>query len=68
MKTSEERLNKTISFICELMKKERFYSWSVFDTLLAVKNCALTGSTTLPEERGESFRHTQHEQGYIPSR
>jgi len=68
METSEERLNKTINFICELMNKEKFHTWTVFDTLLAVKNCALVGSTTLPKEVGESFKHTQHEQVYVPRR
>ena len=50
METSEERLNKVINFICDLMNKERNYNWKVFDVLLAVKNCALNGSTTLPTE------------------
>ena len=50
METSEERLNKVITFICDLMNKERFYNWTVFDVLLAVKNCALNGSTVLPKE------------------
>lgn len=50
METSEERLNKVTNFVCDLMNKERFYNWTVFDVLLAVKNCALSGSTTLPKE------------------
>lgn len=50
METAEERLNKVFFFICDLMNKEKFYNWSVFDVLLAVKICALDGSTTLPKE------------------
>jgi len=50
VETSEERLNKVINFICDLMNKERFYDWKVFDVLLAVKNCALVGSAVLPKE------------------
>ena len=50
METSEERLNKVITFICDLMNQERYYNWTVFDVLLEVKNCALSGSTTLPKE------------------
>ena len=50
METSEERLNKVINFICDLMNKERYYNWKVFDVLLAVKNCALSGSAILPKE------------------
>jgi hypothetical protein len=50
VETSEERLNKVTNFVCDLMNKERFYNWTVFDVLLAVKNCALNGSTVLPKE------------------
>ena len=50
METSEERLNKVFFFVCDLMNKERTYNWTVFDVLLAVKNCALSGSTILPKE------------------
>ena len=50
METSEERLNKVITFICDLMNKERYYNWTVFDVLLAVKNCAISGCTMLPYE------------------
>ena len=50
METSEERLNKVITFICDLMNKERYYNWKVFDVLLAVKNCTLSGSAILPKE------------------
>ena len=50
METSEERLNNVFFFICDLMNKERYYNWNVFDVLLAVKNCALNGSTVLPKE------------------
>lgn len=50
METSEERLNKVINFVCDLMNQERCHNWTVFDVLLAVKNCALSGSTILPKE------------------
>ena len=45
-----KRLNKVTNFVCDLMNKEKFYNWTVFDVLLAVKNCALSGSTILPKE------------------
>lgn len=50
METNGERLNKVFFFVCDLMNKERFYNWTVFDVLLAVKNCALNGSTVFPKE------------------
>lgn len=50
METSEERLNKVTNFVCDLMNQESHHNWTVFDTLLAVKNCALSGSTILPYE------------------
>lgn len=50
METSEERLNRVINFVCDLMNQESCHNWTVFDVLLAVKNCALSGCTMLPYE------------------
>ena len=50
METSEERLNKVINYVCDLMNIESRHNWTVFDVLLAVKNCALSGSAILPKE------------------
>lgn len=50
METSEERLNRVINFVCDLMNQERCHNWTVFDVLLAVKNCAISGCTMLPHE------------------
>ena len=50
METSEERLNRVINFVCDLMNQESRHNWTVFDVLLAVKNCALSGCTMLPYE------------------
>lgn len=53
METAEQRLVKTKKFVDELLNKERFYNWNVFDVLMAVKECALLGQTVLPKEKEE---------------
>lgn len=50
METDKERLDKINKFVTELMNKERYYKWTVFDVLAAVKQCVLLGITKLPKE------------------
>lgn len=50
METDKERLDKVNRFVTDLMNKERYHRWSVFDVLAAVKQCALLGVTEPPKE------------------
>ena len=50
METDKERLDKINKFVTELMNKERYYRWTVFDVLAAVKQCVLLGITKFPKE------------------
>lgn len=50
METDKERLDKINKFVTELMNKERYYKWTVFDVLAAVKQCVLLGITKFPKE------------------
>lgn len=51
METAEQRLVKTKKFVDELLNKERFYNWTAFDVLMAVKGCIMKGTTELPKEK-----------------
>lgn len=53
MEPDKERLAKINKFVTELMNKERYYRWTVFDVLVAVKQCVLLGITKFPKEHEE---------------
>lgn len=50
METAEERLAKTKAFIENLLKKERYYKWTVKDVLVSLQNCVESGTTAEPKE------------------
>lgn len=50
MDTYEDRLNRLIKFVDELIKKEPYYSWKNQTILQAIKKCCLLGIDSLPKE------------------
>lgn len=50
METDKERLEESKKFVSELLKKSKYYNWSVDAVLCAVKKALELGLYSLPKD------------------